>query len=793
MTGRDAGIDPERVAELLVDLRGPKPGRRGSGYRVSASAVVTAAHVVRDAARVRVRFNAARPGEWLTEGTVSWSDPTVDAAVVTITPRPEDEGQVAPVAFGRVAERDAVVACSAMGFPRFKLRNDPAQQWDDGSPSQYRDSVHAVGTIAVLSNRRQGTLEVLVSPPERDPEPTRSPWEGMSGAAVWSAGRIIGLIAEHHRGDGLGRLAATRVDRWYERLPPTQLNELGTLTGLPAQRSELSDVVPPTVLEVLEAGYIAQVRDIAPERLAGREQELAGLVQFCAGEERYGWWQAGPWAGKSALAAWFVLHPPAGVTVVSFFVTGRLAGQADSDAFTEAMIEQLAAVAGEPIAPTATPAGRDRERLRLLDQAATRVGERGGRLLLVVDGLDKDKRAKRGGDKPSVASLLPRRPPDAVRVLIFSRPSPGVPGDVPGDHPLRRCTPRSLAPSPYAEDVRLHSLAVRKGRIRSWSVVAFVVALVAALPVYRALDDNSTPTTSVTSNSTSTTTSTTTIPPPPGNRIATIPVGTSPNAVALDTRAVWVANSGSDNVSRIDPITNKVVATIAVGNSPNGVAVDARAVWVANFKSNSVSRIDPTTNKVVTTIPVGDGPDHIAVEARAVWVANVGSGNLSRIDPTTDKVVETIPLGGTPVEIAVETDAVWVTDQVEGSVYRIDPTTNMVVNTVPVGEDPVGIAVETGAVWVANSSGGKVSRIDPATNEVVDTISLEDDPFAVAVDVREVWATIYGGKVSRIDLSTNRVVETIEVEGGPIAIAVDTRAVWVVNTDNGSVARINRR
>ena len=159
MSGWDAaatGIDPERVAELLVDLSGPGSGRRGSGYRVSASAVLTAAHVVRDATRVRVRFNAGRPGEWLTEGRVAWSDPGVDAAVVTIPPRLQDEGQVAPVAFGRVAERDAVLSCSAMGFPRFKLRNDPDQPLDDGSPSQYRDSVHAIRTIAVLSNRREG-------------------------------------------------------------------------------------------------------------------------------------------------------------------------------------------------------------------------------------------------------------------------------------------------------------------------------------------------------------------------------------------------------------------------------------------------------------------------------------------------------------------------------------------------------------------------------------------------------------------------------------------------------------
>jgi hypothetical protein len=374
MSGLDdaaAGISPQRVAELLVTPAVPGPGRRGSGYRVSASAVLTAAHVVQGAAQVWVRFNADRPGEWLTEGTVEWSDSTVDAAVVSIMPRPKDEGQVTPVAFGRVADRDAVLTCSAMGFPRFKLRNDPAQPLDDGHPSQYRDSLHAVGTIAVLSNRREGTLEVSVLQPERDPDPDLSPWQGMSGAAVFSGGKVIGLLAQHHRADGLGRLAATRVDRWYERLAGEQLDQLRILLPiLPASASRLVDVVPPTPGELLAAGYSAQVRDIAPEKLVGREDELAELVQFCAGDERYGWWQAEPWAGKSALAAWFVLHPPAGVTIASFFVTGRLAGQADSDAFTEAMVEQLAVLAGESTPRPGTAAGWDRERRRLLDLVA---------------------------------------------------------------------------------------------------------------------------------------------------------------------------------------------------------------------------------------------------------------------------------------------------------------------------------------------------------------------------------------------------------------------------------------
>jgi Trypsin-like peptidase domain len=456
--GGEGGIDPERVAELLVTPAQPGPGRRGSGYRVSASTVLTAAHVVRDAARVQVRFNADRPGEWLAEASVDWLDSGVDAAVVTFPDRPQDEGPMAPVRFGRVAERDAVLACSAMGFPRFKLRDDAAQPQEDGQPSRYRDSAHAVGTIAVLSNRREGTLEVSVAPPERDPDPDRSPWEGMSGAAVWSSGRIIGLVAEHHRADGLGRLAASRVDRWYERLLPDQLGQLRRLLpGLPASPADLGVVGPGAPGDRVQAGYAAQVRDIAPDELRGRDEELAELVQFCAGEDRYQWWHARAWAGKSALAAWFVLHPPAGVTAVSFFVTGRLPGQADSSAFTEAMIDQLAALTGETVAVTTTPAGRDRERRRLLELAAQRASEHQQRLVLVVDGLDEDEGAGAGSRVPSIASLLPRHPPDAVRILVTSRPHPGTPGDVPADHPLRHCRQRELAPSSFAQDVKIEA------------------------------------------------------------------------------------------------------------------------------------------------------------------------------------------------------------------------------------------------------------------------------------------------------------------------------------------------
>src|SRR5690242_2026986 len=492
-----SGIDPGRVAEVLVTLRGRGPGRRGSGYRISGSAVLTAAHVVRGAARVRVRFDADQPGEWITDAEVAWADDGVDAAVLTLAGGAAGEEPAAEAGFGRVAATDAVLTCSAVGSPRFKLRTDPAGPGDD-SPSQYRDSVHATGTIAVLSNRREGTLEVIVAAPERDDDPGRSPWEGMSGAALWSAGQLIGVITEHHRSDGLGRLAASRVDRWYTKLTGEQGGALRrVLPWLPVTPGELTEVVPATEAERLQAGYLAQVRDIAPAELIGREAELAALVKFCAGPDPYAWWQAGPWAGKSALAAWFVLHPPAGTVIASFFVTSRLTGQADSDAFTEAMIEQLAAIAGEPVTGAATPAGRDRERRRLLEAAAARVAARQQRLVLVIDGLDEDVGRLPGTGLPSIASLLPRNPDPAVRILITSRPHPGIPDDVPAGHPLRQCERSDLRPSSLAQDIQYEAknelMARLQGDRLQVDVIGFITAAGGGLTLSELADLTSEP------------------------------------------------------------------------------------------------------------------------------------------------------------------------------------------------------------------------------------------------------------------------------------------------------------
>ncbi|MFD6432087.1 hypothetical protein [Streptomyces venezuelae] len=212
-----------------------------------------------------------------------------------------------------------------------------------------------------------------------------------------------------------------------------------------------------------DSGYLLQVEALAAADFQGREDELAALSSFCTvggpeevsgGGRGYWRWLAPAWAGKSALLAKFVLDPPPGMDVVSFFITSRLARQNDAAAFCEVVQRQLSSLLQEE-QPLTTPHTRE-EQLRLaMDRAARLCSERGRRLVLVVDGLDEDRGVKAGPDCHSIAAMLPRVLPHGMRVVVASRPHPPVPGDVPGGHPLRTAQiDHWLEPSAHAQVAR---------------------------------------------------------------------------------------------------------------------------------------------------------------------------------------------------------------------------------------------------------------------------------------------------------------------------------------------------
>lgn len=224
---------------------------------------------------------------------------------------------------------------------------------------------------------------------------------------------------------------------------------------------------------------LAKVREIAPrDGLQEREDETIALAQFCEGGDPYLRVAGAPWAGKTALLASFALDPPDGIDVLSFFVNGRTATDADSSAFTDALLSQLADLLGESAALPSEPRERDAYRRQLLSQGADRAHAEGRRLLLVVDGLDEDWSRGSARGQPSIASLLPagRRP--GLRILVAARAGYELPLDVGDSHPLRRCLELDITPSPSAElrraaaEQELHDLLAHNDRRELLAVLA---------------------------------------------------------------------------------------------------------------------------------------------------------------------------------------------------------------------------------------------------------------------------------------------------------------------------------
>jgi hypothetical protein len=75
----------------------------------------------------------------------------------------------------------------------------------------------------------------------------------------------------------------------------------------------------------------------------------------------------------------------------------------------DAELEQLAELLGEPLPALLSDATRDAHLLGMLYRAAEACRGQGRRLVLVVDGIDEDRGVTLGPDAHSIAALLPAR------------------------------------------------------------------------------------------------------------------------------------------------------------------------------------------------------------------------------------------------------------------------------------------------------------------------------------------------------------------------------------------------
>jgi hypothetical protein len=228
-------------------------------------------------------------------------------------------------------------------------------------------------------------------------------------------------------------------------------------------------------------------------------------------------------------------------------------------------------------------------------------------------------------------------------------------------------------------------------------------------------------------------------------------IGSSPQLVQSDGADLWVANLGSDTVSRIRGSDGKPLLTWAGLDNATGVLCAMGKVFVAGQTNpGTLYQIDPAqpAAPVVTlSSALGGAPQMIAYDGRKIWTANAeGSVSIVTLNPTS---VNNVTAGfNALVGIIYDGANIWVVDQVSATINKLrklDSNGNILLS-VDLGEAPLVPAFDGTNIWVPNLFSDTVSVVRATgglAGTVIATLSGNglDFPRAVAFDGERILVT----------------------------------------------------
>jgi YVTN family beta-propeller protein len=321
--------------------------------------------------------------------------------------------------------------------------------------------------------------------------------------------------------------------------------------------------------------------------------------------------------------------------------------------------------------------------------------------------------------------------------------------------------------------------------------------------------------------------------------------GVYPKSVAVDPsgKYVYVANSGSNNVSTYAINTDGTLtrkATIAAGTNPYSVAVDpsGKFVYVANNLSNNVSMYTINADGTLSsngTVAAGMAPSSVTVHpsGKFAYVANAGDFSNVRGDVsmyTINTTTGTLTSIGSPIAADFGAFSVAVDhfgnfayvanigdfDFFAGSVsmYTINSTTGALTPNGAVAAQggtlgPISVAIDPSGkfAYVANDEGFtpavSMYSIDTTTGKLTSIGTIGAGGFVLSVTVHPSGKFAYAtsesfpfvsGNVAMYRLDTNTgaltSIGSVPEQRTPISIAIDPagRFAYVANYDSHNIS-----
>jgi outer membrane protein assembly factor BamB len=217
---------------------------------------------------------------------------------------------------------------------------------------------------------------------------------------------------------------------------------------------------------------------------------------------------------------------------------------------------------------------------------------------------------------------------------------------------------------------------------------------------------------------------------------------------------MWVGLTQNQafHLLRIDPRTNRIVARLRAPDVAGGSAFSVPRLVGNNLwllSAEAAVRIDPASGHAIATVRTasnGYRMRSLAVVDDDLWV-QVSDGRLLRLDGATGRRKATfhVPDGSLVGDFWM--NGLFVVD--ENALSRVDPRTFHVLWRTPIVSIGSGIAAG-GKLWVEapDRQGDRVLTVDPRKGSVIDSVHVGEFGARWMASVgSEVWMTTAGGRV----------------------------------------------
>lgn len=285
-------------------------------------------------------------------------------------------------------------------------------------------------------------------------------------------------------------------------------------------------------------------------------------------------------------------------------------------------------------------------------------------------------------------------------------------------------------------------------------------------------------------------------------------LGDIPNQIRFYDGHLYVVNSISANLQKIDPVSNQIVADIpfVVGSNPYSIEFDGNYAYVSSFVFGFIYRVNLNTNEVDNQILIGGFPEGMLVIDGKLYVAQTafnpndfsyGQGQIAKIDLASMMLDEEINVGNNPQSFIQVSDTLFHVvctgnyNDVAGSVYIFNHNEGIVLDSILIGGQPVSgalgnenIAYLAAGGWVDH---GYVYTYNIDTKQIIhgpsNPIQTGLGVSSIAVDsLGYIYSCNFGDdSVTKFD-SQGRTLATYGVGDGPQSMVIlDNRVSGLVD------------